>query len=179
MQFLFDFHCLNNDVLNNLGVGTAHQVAEEEAGEVSVHTLVTDDKFVRESKSGHEPSFLHPEDGREGAREEDALDSRKCQQTLSECWLLIRDPPESPLRVALDAINCFDGVEEILALSWVLDVCVDEKGVGHGVDVLRHNLEPIEATSLCGLNFIRERVNANLRRRSFSLFRPRLRLHHP
>jgi hypothetical protein len=63
---------------------------------------------------------------------------------------VIRDPPESPL---LDARNCLDGVEEIPVLGWVLDVRVDEKGVGLGMDVLSSN-------ELCCLNFIRERVNA-------------------
>ena len=81
-----DFHSPNNDVLNGLRVGTTLQLAEEEAGKVGVHTLITADKFVRQGKSRHEPSLLlHPEDGREGAGEEDALDSRKCHQTLSEC----------------------------------------------------------------------------------------------
>jgi hypothetical protein len=38
---LFDFHSLDNDVLNDLGVGTTTlQVVEEEAGEVGVHTLM-------------------------------------------------------------------------------------------------------------------------------------------
>ena len=80
-----DFHSPNNDVLNGLGVGMTLQVAEEEAGEVGVHTLITADKFIRQGKSRHEPSLLHPEDGHEGAGEEDALDSCKCHQMLSEC----------------------------------------------------------------------------------------------
>ena len=67
---------------------------------------------------------------------------------------MVRDPPESSLRLALDARNCFNGVKEILALRWVLDVPLDEKRVGLGVDVLHHNLEPIEITS--PLNFIRK-----------------------
>jgi len=77
-------------VLSDLGVGlgTTLQVAEEEAGEVSMHTLLTADKLVREGKSGDEPSLLHPEDGRKGAGEEDALDSHRCHQMLSECRLI-------------------------------------------------------------------------------------------
>jgi hypothetical protein len=65
----------------------------------------------------------------------------------------------TPAKLARDARNRLDGVEEILALSWV-----DEKGVGLRGDVLRRNSESIEATSLRCLNFIRERVNANLQR---------------
>ncbi|KIJ89372.1 hypothetical protein K443DRAFT_16203 [Laccaria amethystina LaAM-08-1] len=40
-ELLFDFHSLDNDVLNDLGVGmtTTLKVVEEEAGEVDVHTL--------------------------------------------------------------------------------------------------------------------------------------------
>jgi hypothetical protein len=43
---------------------------------------------------------------------------------------LIQDPPESPLRLALDARNCLNGVEEIVVLGWDLDVCINEKEVG-------------------------------------------------
>ena len=131
-----DIHSPNNDVLNGLRVGMTLQVAEEEAGKVGVHTLIMADKFIWQGKSRHEPSLLHPEDGHEGAGEEDALNS--------ECWLLVQDPPESSLRLALYARNCFDGVKEILTLRWVLDVPLDEKRVGLGVDVLHHNLEPID-----------------------------------
>jgi predicted TIM-barrel fold metal-dependent hydrolase len=70
-----------------------------------------------------------------------------------------KEPEKKMPSTAVNATRRSDGVEEILALGWVLDVCVDEKGVGLGVNVLHHNSEPTEATNLCCLNFIRERVN--------------------
>lgn len=49
-----------------------------------------------------------------------------------------------------------DGVEEICALLLLLDVCVDEQGVGLGVDILHHDLETVEAACLWYLDFTAE-----------------------
>jgi hypothetical protein len=49
-----------------------------------------------------------------------------------------------------------NSVEKICALSLLLDVCVDEKGVCLGVDVLHHDLETVEATGLRYLDFTAE-----------------------
>lgn len=45
-----------------------------------------------------------------------------------------------------------DGIEEVVSLSWLLDVRVDEERVGLGVDVFDHDLESVEAASLRDLN---------------------------
>lgn len=45
----------------------------EEAREVAVQALVAGDELVREGEPGHEAALLEPEDGAEGAGEEDAL----------------------------------------------------------------------------------------------------------
>jgi hypothetical protein len=45
----------------------------------------------------------------------------------------------------LNTWYCFDGVEQVQFLFWILDVCVDEEGVHFIVDVFDCNLEAIEA----------------------------------
>ena len=49
-----------------------------------------------------------------------------------------------------------NGVEEVSALLRLLDVGVDQKGVGLRVDVLNHDLESIEAASLSNLDLSTE-----------------------
>lgn len=45
------------------------------------------------------------------------------------------------------------GIEKIRSLLLLLDICINEKGVRLGVNVLHHDLEPIEAASLRYLDF--------------------------
>jgi hypothetical protein len=47
-------------------------------------------------------------------------------------------------------------VEQVGALFLLLDVGVNEKRVGFGVDIFHHNLETVEAASLGDLNFSAE-----------------------
>jgi hypothetical protein len=48
-------------------------------------------------------------------------------------------------RVGLTVLN---GIEQVCALPWLADVCVDEERVCLGVDVLHHDLETVEASRL-------------------------------
>jgi hypothetical protein len=58
------------------------------------------------------------------------------KKTLSTAVKVVRDPTEGPVGLALNARNCFDGVEEVIALGGVLDVsicsviCMDEHSIG-------------------------------------------------
>ena len=49
-----------------------------------------------------------------------------------------------------------NGIEEVCALSLLFDICVGEEGVGLGMDVLHHDLETVEASSLWDLDFAAE-----------------------
>jgi hypothetical protein len=69
---------------------------------------------------------------------------------------LIGDPTYCPVGFALDARDGLNGVKKVFAFGGLLDLCVDEEGVGFGVDVLHHNLETIEAPCLGSLDFIGE-----------------------
>ena len=50
-------------------------------------------------------------------------------------------------------------VKEVGALLLLFDVCVDEQGVGLGVDVLHHDLEAVEAARFRDLNFTAEALD--------------------
>ena len=128
------------------------EVAEEEAGEVGVKTLVTGDELVGESETGHETTLLEPEDGGEGAGEEDTFDGGKGHETFGEGGALVADPAKGPVGLLLDDRDGLDGVEEVLALLGLADVGVNEERVGLGVDVLHHNLKAVEASGLGGLH---------------------------
>ena len=52
-----------------------------------------------------------------------------------------------------------NGVKEVGALSLLLDVGVNQQRVGLGVDVLHHDLETVEASSLRDLNLSAEALD--------------------
>ena len=59
--------------------------------------LISADEFIGESQARHETPLLQPEDGSEGAREEDSLNGSKGHNSLS--WntsVKIRDEPVKP-----------------------------------------------------------------------------------
>jgi hypothetical protein len=53
---------------------------------------------------------------------------------LAKDGVLVGNPPESSISLALNTGNSLDGVEEVVSLNWVLDVGVDKEGVGFRVD---------------------------------------------
>lgn len=85
------------------------------------------------------------------------------------------DPSNSPVGLLLDTRNysmsgneivymtceptSLNGIKKICALSLLLDVCVDQKGICLRVDVLHHDLETVEATSLGNLDFTTEALD--------------------
>lgn len=121
------------------------------AGEVGVQALVPRDELVGEGESGHQRALLEPEDGAEGAREEDALHCGEGDQPLVEGALVVH-PLHGPLRLLADDVDVGDGGEEVVLLVGVLDVGVDEQRVGLRVHVLHGDLEAVEAARLGDLH---------------------------
>ena len=78
-------------------------MGEEQAGKVGVHALVAGDELVGEGEAGHEAAFLEPEDGGEGAAEEDALDGGEGDEALGKGRVLVGDPFEGPIGLFADA----------------------------------------------------------------------------
>ena len=93
--------------------------------------------------------------GSERSREENAHDSGKGNKMFTEGSTIVGDVTKSPVDL-LDAGDGVDGTEEIITTSGILNVCVDEERVRLRVDVFHHDLETVEATSLGGLDFVRE-----------------------
>lgn len=109
-------------------------------------------ELIGEGESGHKWSFFEPEDGTKWSWEEDALYSSKGNQPFLESSLPVH-PLHGPLCLLANNVNVSDGAKEVVLLIQILDVSVDEEGVGLGVDVLHGNLEAIEAPGLRYLNF--------------------------
>ena len=59
-------------------------MGEEQTREICVHAFVAGDELVGKCETGHETAFLEPEDGGEGAAEEDTFDGGEGDETLSE-----------------------------------------------------------------------------------------------
>ena len=175
-ELLLDGDSLGDHIQNGLLAWSVVQVGEEQASKVGVKTLVTRDQLVGEGEASHQPPLLQPEDGRERTAEEDTLNSCKCHKALSEGGRLVLDPLDSPIGLLLDAGNCamvlvswkdrletiltgLNGIEEVGSLGLLLDIGVDEERISLGVDVLHHDLEAVEASSLRNLDLSTETLD--------------------
>jgi hypothetical protein len=96
-ELLLDTDSLDNDVLDNLGLGAVVEVREQQTSEIGVETLVTRNKLVGESETRHQTTLLQPKDGSERAGEEDTLNGGEGNQALGEGGLLVIDPADGPL----------------------------------------------------------------------------------
>lgn len=151
-ELLLNGDGIADDVLDELLAGSVVEVREQKAGKVGVETLITGDELVGEGETRHEAALLEPEYGGESTTEEDTLNSSEGNKALGEGGILVGDPPKGPVGLLADAGNGVDGIEEVGALRWLLDVGINEKGVGLGVDVLHHDLEAVEAPGLGNLD---------------------------
>ena len=68
-----------------------------------MEAFVTGDEFIGEGQAGHETAFLEPEDGGEGAAEEDAFDGGEGDEALGEGGGLVLDPFDGPVGFLADA----------------------------------------------------------------------------
>ncbi len=82
---MLDGDSFGDDVLNCLLAGTLVDVRKQKASKVGMETLVTGNELIGEGKTRHETTLLEPEDGGEGATEEDTLYSREGDEAGGEC----------------------------------------------------------------------------------------------
>jgi len=105
-------------------------LAVEQARKVRVETLITGDELVADREAGHQPTLLEPEDGAEGAAEEDALNHGKGEEPGGKAGLHIINPGQSPVGLLLHTRDGLDGIKEIPLLLRVVDVGIDQEGIG-------------------------------------------------
>lgn len=125
-----------NNGFNDVWVGTALEVGEEQACKVGVETFVSGDEFIGEGQTGHKTSLLEPEDGCKGTRKEDSLYSSKRHNSLAEGGLFVGNPGKSPFGLSSNGPHGLDSIEQLGAFSGFTDVCVDEERVDFGVNIL-------------------------------------------
>jgi len=61
-----------------------------------------------------------------------------------------------PIRFFLNGGHRLDSVEEAVFFLGILDIGIDEQGIGLGMDILHHDLEAIEAAGFGELHFAHE-----------------------
>ena len=128
----------------------------QHAGKVTVETFVPRDELVGERQTGHETSLLEPENGAKGARKEDSLHHAKGDAPFGKAGILGVRPLKSPVGLALDTGNGINGVQEVQTFLRVLNIGINQQGIGFRVDVLHGNLESVKASSFGGLNLRHE-----------------------
>jgi hypothetical protein len=129
------------------------QFGVKEARKVSVQPFITTDEFIDKTEARHESVLLEPKYGAERAQEENAFNRGKCNHLFGKTGIGGVAPLESPVDFALNAWYCFNGMEQVQFLCWILDVSVNEEGVRFAVDVFDCNLEAVEALGFGGSHF--------------------------
>ena len=112
---------------------------------------------LEKAKPGIRPRFLSQKmDAKEPEKKMPSTVVNVIRQTLAKGRALFRHPPQSPISLAFDTGNGFDGTEKVVSLRGVLDECINEERVGFRVNIFHHNLEAVKAASLGSLYLIRE-----------------------
>ncbi len=99
-------------------------------------------QFVVEAKARHQTAFFEPEDGTEGPREEDALDSSECSNAFGKAGSGGVAPFEGPFCFLLYTWYGFDCLQKVHLLGWILDIRVNQKQVRFTVDVFNGDWKP-------------------------------------
>ncbi|QIM55173.1 hypothetical protein [Cyprinid herpesvirus 2] len=153
-KLLLDLHSLFDDTVDGLLRRFVEQVARvEQAGKISVETLVPADELVGKVQPGHGPLLLEPEDGRKRTAEKDALHSSKGYQPLAKRSALAVDPLHGPPRLPLDAGYVLDGTKQPISLGDVCNVRHQKLGIHLRVHIFDGHLETVETLGLHVLHF--------------------------
>lgn len=115
-----------------------------------MHALVAGDQLVAERQAGHEPALLEPENAAKRTGKENAFYYGKGDELLAKTALF--NPSQGPVSLPFDAIQVFDGVQQVVLFSWIFDVSVNEQRIGFGMDVLHHDLKTIKKLGFGVLN---------------------------
>ena len=147
-KLLLDFDRVRDDLHDPSLRQTVDHLGVQEAREVAVHPLVAADELVREAQPRHEPPLLEPVDGAERSGEEYPLHGREGDHALGEGRVIGVAPLEGPVGLPPDARDRLYGAKQVHLLLLILDVGVDQQGVGLAVYVLHGYLEAVEAPGL-------------------------------
>jgi|UniRef100_A0A804ME22 hypothetical protein len=150
-ELTLDVDGVGNDLADAGLIELAPKEVIKEAGEVAVEALVPGDELIRESEARHEAALLEPEDGAEGAREEDALDAGEGNEALGKALPAV-DPAHGPVGLAAYGGDGFDGAEEAVLLGAIADVGLEQQRVHLRVDVLDGDLEAVKGARLGDLD---------------------------
>jgi hypothetical protein len=157
-----DLNSLTDNGVNFLVGQFVVQVLVDETCEVGVHALISRDELIGEGQTGHQASLFEPEDRTEAATEENALDACECHKSLCE-GALISNPFQGPLSFLSYRRNVLNGIQQKVFLGKVRNVSVNDERICLRVNVLHHDLEPVEAPSLWNLDLCHEALSEVLK----------------
>lgn len=150
-EFLFYLDSLNNDLLDSLCFELVFHLGIKMASKVSMKSLISGNEFIRECKSGHERSFLEPEDGAKRSRKEDSFNCSECNKSFME-WFLFIHPFHSPLSFLFNNVNILNCVKQITFFILILNVGINQERISLGMNVFHGHLESIKTSGFRDLN---------------------------
>ena len=107
-EFHLDVNCTaEDDVDDTLFRKMFDWFEVEETHKAAVEPFIATDEFVAKTEARHESALFEPEYGAEGAREENAFDSSKCNHSFGETVVGGVAPFESPDGFALKCMALF------------------------------------------------------------------------
>ena len=118
-ELLLNGHGLSDNAMDLVGLDLVDNLLVEFGGKVRVEPLVPGNEFIARRQAGHQAPLLDPEDGAEGAAEEDALDHGKPNEAGGKVFFRRLDPAPGPVGLLADARNRLNGPKglEFEALS--------------------------------------------------------------
>jgi hypothetical protein len=103
------------------------QFGVKKAGGIGVEAFIAANEFVRYAEARHKAALLKPEDGAEGAREEDALHGGEGKEAGRETSLAIVNPLKGPVRLMFHSREIVDGLEGLLLLILVVNEGINKE----------------------------------------------------
>lgn len=120
-----------------------------------MHSFISAYQFIGECEPRHDSSLLQPENGAKASAEKYTFDAGESHQPFSKGGGTI-DPLKGPISFFLDTFYMALSLQKQNLLLFVLYECIDKQTVCLRVNVLHHDLKPIETPCFRNLNFINE-----------------------
>ncbi len=151
-KLILQNHGLADQTANGLCRGLLGLLVIQGHREERMKSFIARDQFIAEGETRKKAALLEPEDGTEGTTEEDALDRRKGRQTGGKARIGL-DPLEGPLGLLGDARNGLNGVKQVVLLRLVLDLGINQQGLGLRMNAFHGVLKSLEQTGHGALDF--------------------------
>src|SRR5688572_2916512 len=97
--------------------------AVQEAGKFAVQPFIPAYQFIAESKTRHQSSLLHPENGAEASAEENSFYGCKRHKTF--CKASVLNPAKRPFGFFLYGWHCINGMKKTVFFLRIFNIGVN------------------------------------------------------